>query len=120
MSPADDEPNTRYNSFHDDGRGGLEMKAANTASSQQGTRRETTYVRQSWIKSLQALMRYELQVHNPTYAKTRSHTPFATRSANGSPARIGLIRMRGAAPQFCSRVRRARRNDDGDLENHQA
>jgi len=60
MSPADDEPNTRYNSFHDDGRGGLEMKAANTAPSQHGTRWETTYVRQVWIKSSQALMRYEL------------------------------------------------------------
>src|SRR5262249_33172024 len=58
MSPADDEPNTRYNSFHDDGRGGLEIKAANTASSQHGTRWETTYDREVWIKSSQALMRY--------------------------------------------------------------
>src|SRR5262249_53541140 len=38
MSPADDEPSTRYNSFHDDGRGGFEKKTANTGSSQQGTR----------------------------------------------------------------------------------
>jgi hypothetical protein len=27
------------------------------------------YVRQVWIKSSQALMGYELQVHNPSYAK---------------------------------------------------
>jgi hypothetical protein len=68
MSAADDEPNIRYTSFHDDGRGGFEMKAANTASSQHGLplrarvrkpdkcpmsadAASTTYVRQVWIKS---------------------------------------------------------------------
>src|SRR5215472_9380654 len=81
---------------------------------------ETTYVRQVWIKSSQALMRYELQVHNPGYAKTRTHTPYPTSSTTGSPARIGLIRMRGATSQLCSRVRRTGRDHDGDLENHQA
>src|SRR5215475_13624938 len=81
---------------------------------------ETTYVRQLWIKSSQALMRYELQVHNPSDAKTRTHTPYPTSSTSGSPARIGRIRMRGAVSQLCSRGRRARRNDDGDLESDQA
>src|SRR5579862_3388164 len=36
MRAAEDEPNIRYNSFQDGGRDGLEMKAANTASSQHG------------------------------------------------------------------------------------
>src|SRR5262249_51237480 len=79
---------------------------------------ETTYVRQVWIKSSQALIRYEPQVHNPGDAKTRA--PYPTNSAIRSPARIGRIRMRGGASQLCSRVRRARRDHDGDLENHQA
>src|SRR5262245_26600350 len=79
-----------------------------------------SYVRRLWIKSTQPLMWYELQVHNLSDAKTCTHTPCPTSLTTGSPARIGLIRMRGATPQLCSRVRRARRDHDGDLENHQA
>src|SRR5262245_44787722 len=59
--------------------------------------RETAYDRRPWIESSRALMRHELQVHNPGDAKTRTDAPCRASSTTGSPARIGLIRMRGAA-----------------------